>query len=352
MRGVLLLKLVLQACVMDTVLSVMQLEPRNATVLQGTEVRFNCSTDELWDVMVWQLNGRSMLTISALHGPLGYHDSVWAVNRSASAVSVWEFVLKSPEFSPTVQEVTCELLPGIVHRETAALSVQVEGLVLISGGNMSVQVGAPVVLQCQAVGWFPIPAVEWNINGATVDSSQFNSSSVQDQTGLFNITSVLQLRAENISRVECSVSIPALPVPHTCTVFISAEQLDSNSVVVIAVTVTVCIIALLALLSLMFFYRQKLTRSKLFQDQLSFGQQNTENHYEERQGKVNFAYHPEGPTGFNNPQQAETETTAATQKVPDIIYIMSQEPRQESVTDYINVQRRDGLKKTRQSTTV
>ncbi|XP_036411604.1 immunoglobulin superfamily member 5 [Colossoma macropomum] len=352
MHGVLLLQLVLLACVMDVVLSAMRLEPRKATVLQGDEVCFNCSTDEPWDVMVWQLNGRSMLTISALHGPLGHSDSIWAVNHSTSAVSVWEFVLKSPEFRPTVQEVTCELLPDMVHRETAALSVQVEGRVLISGGNVSTQVGAPVVLQCQAVGWYPAPAVEWSINGATVDGSQFNSSSVQDQTGLFNITSVLQLRVENISRVECSVSIPALPAPHTCTVFISAVPQDSNSVVVIAVTATVCIIALLALITLIFFCRHKITKSKLFQDQLSFGQQNTENNYEEREGKVNFGYHPEGPTGFSNPPQADTETTAATQKVPDIIYIMSREPRQESVTDYVNVQRRDGVKKIRQTTTV
>lgn len=98
------------------------LKPRGVTVLRGAEVRFNCSTSEPWDVMVWQLNGRSALAISAQHGPLGSDDRVWALNHSTPATSVWEFILKSSTFSPEVQEVACELLP--LHILTANLSVQ------------------------------------------------------------------------------------------------------------------------------------------------------------------------------------------------------------------------------------
>ncbi|KAI4883178.1 hypothetical protein NFI96_033127 [Prochilodus magdalenae] len=342
---------------LPVVLSVMQLEPRNATVLLGDEVRFNCTTNELWDVMVWQHNGRSVLTISSAHGPLGHGNYVWAENRSTSAVSMWELVLRSSTFSPTIQEITCELLPGYNHRQTAGLSVQeyvpeVEGRVVILGGNVSAQVGAPMVLHCQAVGWYPAPAIEWRVNDATVNSSEFNSSSIQDQAGLFNITSTLQLRVEEMSRVQCSASVPALPAPRTSSVFISAVPTENHSVVIIAVTVTVCIIAMVALITVILLCRHKLTKSKLFQDQLRFDQQKSEKDSEEHEGKVNFGYNSEGPPGFGYPHQAVTETTADTRKVPDIIYIMSHEPRQASAADYANVPRREGLVKIRQSTTV
>ncbi len=106
------------------VASFIHLEPKNATVLRGSEVHFNCNTDESWDVMTWLLAGRTILTISAEHGPLGRDESVSTVNHSMSSLSVWELVLMNASFSPTVQEVTCELLPPKLGRSSSALFVQ------------------------------------------------------------------------------------------------------------------------------------------------------------------------------------------------------------------------------------
>lgn len=106
------------------VASFIHLEPKNATVLRGSEVHFNCSTDESWDVMTWLLGGRTVLTISVVHGPLGSDESVSTVNHSMSSLSVWELVLMNASFSPTLQEVTCELLPTKLGRSSSALFVQ------------------------------------------------------------------------------------------------------------------------------------------------------------------------------------------------------------------------------------
>ncbi|KAK7156899.1 hypothetical protein R3I94_006826 [Phoxinus phoxinus] len=115
---------ILQLCVIQAVASFLHLEPKTATVLRGSEVHFNCSTDESWTVMTWLLGGRPILSISEVHGPLGTDDSVRTVNHSLSSVSVWELVLMNASFSPTVQELTCELLPTTLSRSTADLFVQ------------------------------------------------------------------------------------------------------------------------------------------------------------------------------------------------------------------------------------
>ncbi|ROL44227.1 Immunoglobulin superfamily member 5 [Anabarilius grahami] len=115
---------ILQLCVIQAVASFIRLEPKNATVLRGSEVHFNCSTDESWDVMTWLLGGRTILSISVDHGPLGRDERVSTVNHSMSSVSVWELVLMNASFSPTVQEVTCELLPAKDGRSSSNLFVQ------------------------------------------------------------------------------------------------------------------------------------------------------------------------------------------------------------------------------------
>lgn len=104
-----------------------------------------------------------------------------------------------------------------------------EGSVMVLGGNVSAQMGALIALECQAVGWFPDPGLSWSVNDAVVENSEFNHSSIQEPTGLFNVTSVLLLRVEQSSRVECVVSVSALPAPHTCTVFVSAGEKSCRS---------------------------------------------------------------------------------------------------------------------------
>ncbi|XP_067222260.1 immunoglobulin superfamily member 5 isoform X1 [Chanodichthys erythropterus] len=253
---------ILQLCVIQAVASFIHLEPKNATVLRGSEVHFNCSTDESWDVMTWLLGGRTILSISVDHGPLGSDERVSTVNHSMSSVSMWELVLMNASFSPTVQEVTCELLPPKLGRSSSDLFVQEKGIVRILEGDLSVQEGMLVTFHCQATGWYPNPSVSWLVNATTVDRGDYNTSSLQDPSGLFNSSSVLQIKAEASTAVECWASVSAALAHQTSRVNLTvvAPETTQDYTVVIAVIVSVCTIILLAVLFLILCYRKKLTK--------------------------------------------------------------------------------------------
>ncbi|XP_051534511.1 uncharacterized protein igsf5b isoform X2 [Myxocyprinus asiaticus] len=120
-----ILPLNLLLCAIQAVSSFIHLEPNNATVLRGSVVHFNCSTDETWDLMTWLVDGRTVLSITMQQGTVGRDPAVSTVNHSTSELSVWELVLMSVPFRSTVQEVICELLPTKPSRSSATLSVQV-----------------------------------------------------------------------------------------------------------------------------------------------------------------------------------------------------------------------------------
>ncbi|RXN33758.1 immunoglobulin superfamily member 5-like protein [Labeo rohita] len=254
---------ILQLCLIQAVASFIHLEPKNATVLRGSEVHFNCSTDEHWDVMSWLLGGRTILTISGEHGPLGRDESISTINHSISSLSVWELVLMNASFSPTAQEVVCELLPTRLGRSSSSLFVQEKGNLRILESDLSVQEGMLVTFHCQVSGWYPEPAVSWMVNGSTVDRGDYNTSSLQDLNDLFNSTSVLQMKAEMSTTVECWASVSAALAHQSSSVKLTvvAPKTPQDYTVVIAVTVSVCTIILLAMLILILYYRKKLTKS-------------------------------------------------------------------------------------------
>ncbi|XP_073780467.1 immunoglobulin superfamily member 5 isoform X4 [Danio rerio] len=114
---------ILQLCVIQAAASYIYLEPRNVSVLRGSEVRFNCSTTESWDVMNWRLGEDTILVISVDHGLLSRSESVSTVNHSMTSLTVWELILSNSSFSQTVQEIRCELLPKNL-KSSSALFVQ------------------------------------------------------------------------------------------------------------------------------------------------------------------------------------------------------------------------------------
>lgn len=71
--------------------------------------------------------------------------------------------------------------------------------------------------QCDTSAWFPEPTVSWAVNGADVDSSQYNTTSVADGD-VFNATSVLNFQAVTSGTVECRAAIAALRNPISSSV--------------------------------------------------------------------------------------------------------------------------------------
>lgn len=349
---------ILQLCVIQAVASFIHLEPKNTTVLRGSEVHFNCSTDESWDVMTWLLGGRTILTISVEHGPLGRDESVSTVNHSTSSLSVWELVLMNAFFSPTAQEVTCELLPTKLGRSSSALFVQEKGNVRILESDQSVQEGMFVIFHCQASGWYPDPSVSWVVNGTTVDRSDYNTSSLQDPSGLFNSTSVLQMKAETSTAVECWASVSAARAHQSSSVKLTvvAPKTPQDYTVVIAVIVSVCTIILLAVLILILCYRKKVTKSSsenkvspsLWTVNLSCRRRSAD----ETRGKVNLGYHTEDVTSSGHHDLRNradgTINIISPPRVPDIIIFRSQNQKEE---DFSNLYYKGG-KTVRRVTTV
>ncbi|XP_059930832.1 immunoglobulin superfamily member 5 isoform X2 [Gadus macrocephalus] len=229
----------------------MQLEPQSLTVLRGSEARLTCSTSEPWSVMVWLLNGASLLTISSEHGALPSGDpNVTAVEgRGAAGRSSWVLVLQAAARRHRGQ-VTCDIQGE--DQKTASLFVQEKGSIGISGGNRTVLQGHRVRLECAAANWFPEPWVGWRVNGVEVSPGDYNVSRVGPSWGLVTMTSDLGLRATESSLVECLASVTALAQPLSSRVHITvvAEVLQGQGDCTVLLTATAVLSSLLLFLLL------------------------------------------------------------------------------------------------------
>ncbi|KTG42251.1 hypothetical protein cypCar_00029760 [Cyprinus carpio] len=159
-----------------------------------------------------------------------------------------------------------------------------------------------VTFHCQASGWYPDPSVSWVVSGTTVDRGDYNTSSLQDPNGLFNSTSVLQIKAETSSSVECWASVSAAVAHQSkrCQADL-APKAPQDYTVVIAVIVSVCTIILLAVLILILYYRKKLSKSSSGNKVSSSSwtvnlSRRRRSVADETRGKVNPGYHAEDIT--------------------------------------------------------
>ncbi|XP_016368909.1 cell surface glycoprotein MUC18-like [Sinocyclocheilus rhinocerous] len=158
--------------------------------------------------------------------------------------------------------------PKGLFNSTSVLQIKAEtkkGNVRILESDQSVQEGMLVIFHCQASGWYPDPSVSWVVNGTTVDRGDYNTSSLQDPNGLFSSTSVLQMKAETSTMVECWASVSAARAHQSSSLKLTvvAPNTPQDYTVVIAVIVSVCTIILLAVLILVLYYRKKVTSKRI-----------------------------------------------------------------------------------------
>ncbi|XP_038817115.1 immunoglobulin superfamily member 5-like [Salvelinus namaycush] len=328
-----LIPLILLACVAQVLNSQMQLNPRTITLLRGDTARLICSTAEPWQVMVWILNGGSVLTISAQYGILSNNPNVNAINCSTNQLSSWEFTLNRVQRSYQGQ-VTCDLQN--IQRQTADLFVQERGNVAITGGNVTVLKGEEVLFQCLAVGWYPEPSLTWLVNGREVDQGQYNISTEGpvDVDGLYNLTSNLSVQAAESSHVECLASVSALPTPQASSVRLTVvaevgvENVCDDCAVLIAVTASVSAVLLLLLLSIciVLCYVRRRAKSSLPEairiDESKSGRSSVA---EATGGEVNLGYTTEGHSDAGRSDLIVTGEThsqmnsISTYKIPDVV---------------------------------
>ncbi|KAJ8348581.1 hypothetical protein SKAU_G00271700 [Synaphobranchus kaupii] len=293
------------------VIAQVQLEPKNAAVLRGTDARFNCSLIQSdWVVMSWLLNGSLVLTISKEHGVLENHKRFCAINHTTSQSYKWEFVLKNTQRNES-GEVTCDVQN--IGRKMATLSVQENGTVTITTGNVTTTQNQPATIHCLARNWFPEPILTWTLDGINVNQDNYSTGTVASG-GLFNSNSTLIILANDSAPVECQATVPALAVPETSTIFLTivAEPADKDETVLIAVIVSVVATVLLVMLIILIVYccccRRRVTKSS-YEEEVrktrSLSEINSTS--EVVQGKDNMAYLPDGsvragvvPSEFND----------------------------------------------------
>ncbi|CAL9684839.1 unnamed protein product [Knipowitschia caucasica] len=101
----------------------MSLMPETLTVLRGDQSRFSCRTTRpQWGAMIWQLSGKTMLTISQQNGLVpSTNPNITAEKAAPSQGEGWTLVLKDTQ-REYQGEVSCDLQE--VHKRTAHLYVQ------------------------------------------------------------------------------------------------------------------------------------------------------------------------------------------------------------------------------------
>ncbi|KAJ0064033.1 hypothetical protein NL108_017473 [Boleophthalmus pectinirostris] len=317
----------------------MKLQPEKLTGLQGEEARFTCTTDEpKWGAMIWQLRGKTVLTIIQQSGPVS------SGNPNITAVKVeggWSLVLKNTqrEYEGVV---TCDLQE--VSKRTAYLYVQEKGKVRILGQSRMAFKDQTVEFECQAAGWSPLPTLHWNLNGRQVNTADYNLSSEQTGQGQFSVSSNLSVRASSSCDVHCLVSVSAMTVPLNSTVRLTVvaevlEDGDSNVAVVLLGSLTALLsLALICIATVLCLRRRERTESGLEQA-IRFGQ--SENGRISvagvTHGKVNLGYSNDRDTFYNDliiGPPIPITTFNSHDKVPDLVSSSSQSFQSDTLSQH------------------
>ncbi|XP_053187110.1 immunoglobulin superfamily member 5 [Scomber japonicus] len=270
-----------------------QLEPLNVSVLQGSAAQFNATVEGKWDFMTWTIGGLLVLTVPETKNETS-SGQFSATHSSDGDSSLVEFKIWNTTRNQT-GDVICAV-QGPYGSKTATLKVQDMGDVNITEGNVTVEQGQQVELQCVTTAWFPKPTVTWNQNDQPVDSSLYNTTTSEEIEGYYNSTSVLKFQATSNTKVECLAIITALKYPQSSTVHVVVVPKPPDWTVLIAVVCSIGGFALLVLLILgiIFCIKHRKKKQANYQDEMrrvrTHSQLSGTGPDGQRQGQVNSGY--------------------------------------------------------------
>ncbi|XP_039376505.1 immunoglobulin superfamily member 5 isoform X4 [Mauremys reevesii] len=99
--------------------------PANATVLAGSEARFNCTVSQGWQIIIWLLNGNAVLTTTHLGGAVVTLDRFTQQNYTSGETFTSELIIHNVQQSDS-GKIECSIQLGIPN-SYAFLSVQENG---------------------------------------------------------------------------------------------------------------------------------------------------------------------------------------------------------------------------------
>ncbi|NXT75473.1 IGSF5 protein, partial [Zapornia atra] len=227
--------------------------PTNATVLAGSEARFNCTVSAGWIILIWLSNGNPVLTVINSQGAVETSDRFTSQNYTSSSGFTSELIIRSTQLSDS-GKIECSTQQP-TDSSFAFLSVQVNGTLFIKNSTLTVKENKTIEIVCEALGWAPAPVITWMTNDSFIDNLRYVTKQSQGSNGLHNALSILTLTPTDTEILTCLADIEALPNPQNATVtviFVNStiengysEDNRSSWVIVLAVVLSFLGIVLL-----------------------------------------------------------------------------------------------------------
>ncbi|XP_054676246.1 immunoglobulin superfamily member 5 isoform X2 [Grus americana] len=190
--------------------------PTNATVLAGSEARFNCTVSVGWVILIWLSNGNPVLTVINSQGAVETSDRFTSQNYTSSNGFTSELIIHNTQLSDSGKIECSTQQPS--ESSFAFLSVQVNGTLFIKNSTLTVKENKTVEIVCEALGWAPAPDITWMTNDSFIDKLRYVTQQSQGSNGLHNALSVLTLTPTDTEILTCLADIEALPNPQNATV--------------------------------------------------------------------------------------------------------------------------------------
>ncbi|XP_050188817.1 immunoglobulin superfamily member 5 [Myiozetetes cayanensis] len=190
--------------------------PANATVLAGSQARFNCTVSAGWKILIWLSNGNPVLTVISSQGSVETTDRFTSQNYTSGDEFTSELIIHNAQTSDS-GKIECSIQQPS-ENNFAFLSVQVNGSLLIKNSTLTVKENKTVEIVCEALGWAPAPDITWMTNDSFIDKSSYVNQQSQGSDGLHNVLSTLTVTPTATEVLTCLADIEALPEPQNATV--------------------------------------------------------------------------------------------------------------------------------------
>ncbi|XP_004631830.1 immunoglobulin superfamily member 5 isoform X2 [Octodon degus] len=192
--------------------------PQNATVLKGSEARFNCTVSPGWKLIMWALKGTVVLSITSRE-PIITNDRFTSASYDLDGNFVSEMIIHNVQPSDSGL-VRCSLQNSDLDG-SAFLTVEVVGTLHILNDSLVVVEDELCNVTCQALGWIPLPDITWEI-GVPVSHSSY--SSFLEPGDLPRAVSVLALTPQGNGTLTCVAELRSLQASKSVTVTLTVVQ--------------------------------------------------------------------------------------------------------------------------------
>ncbi|XP_032052144.1 immunoglobulin superfamily member 5 [Aythya fuligula] len=227
--------------------------PTNATVLAGSEARFNCTVMKGWVILIWLFKANPVLTVINPQGPIETSDRFTSQNYTNNDEFTSELIIHNTQLDDSGKIECSTQQTG--ESSFAFLSVQVNGSLFIKNSTLTVKENETLEIVCEALGWAPAPDITWMTNDSLIDKSRYVTQQSQGSNDLHNALSVLTLTPTDTEILTCLADIEALPSPQNATITVffvnstpeNGYSEDSISTWVIALAVVFSIVGFILL---------------------------------------------------------------------------------------------------------